>query len=67
MKLQELQINKTQSGSFRVLHGGSWNVSAQFSRAEFRNFNSPVFRIRFFGFRLVLGENYETCGNSDQV
>ena len=40
-------------GANRVLRGGSWNNNAQYCRVSFRFSNRPVFRIFYFGFRLV--------------
>ncbi len=49
------QINPTgaQSGSNRVLRGGSWRNSAQFCRSAARLYNVPSFRGSSVGFRLV--------------
>ena len=42
-----------ESGSYRVLRGGSWNSSAQRCRSAYRNYVSPSIRRYYIGFRLV--------------
>jgi formylglycine-generating enzyme required for sulfatase activity len=42
------------SGSFRVLRGGSWGSEPGDVRCAFRSYFTPVFRYDIFGFRLVL-------------
>jgi formylglycine-generating enzyme required for sulfatase activity len=42
------------SGSFRVLRGGSWSSTASHSRVADRDYDMPVYRTIYFGFRLVL-------------
>ena len=42
------------SGSYRVLRGGSWFISAQNCRVAFRSFNTPSSRGSGGGFRLIL-------------
>jgi formylglycine-generating enzyme required for sulfatase activity len=44
------------SGSYRVLRGGSWDCNAIYCRVSDRNFNSPDYRLTDYGFRLVLPE-----------
>jgi formylglycine-generating enzyme required for sulfatase activity len=41
------------SGTYRVLRGGSWNNIPQYSRAAFRNYGTPAERSDFIGFRLA--------------
>jgi len=41
------------SGSDRVLRGGSWYVSAESTRSAFRSYQLPYYRDGDFGFRLV--------------
>jgi formylglycine-generating enzyme required for sulfatase activity len=41
------------TGTFRVLRGGSWNGASVRCRVAHRGFNSPSYRIRNFGFRVV--------------
>ena len=41
------------SGSYRVLRGGSWSVSAQVVRSAFRSYFTPSYRYYGLGFRLV--------------
>lgn len=50
------QANPTglSSGSYRVLRGGSWNVSAQCCRVADRGNNTPSNRRSTYGFRLIL-------------
>ena len=43
-----------ESGSFRVIRGGSWIHNVRFCPSSFRNFNSPWFCIDFLGLRLAL-------------
>ncbi|MBE0637832.1 MAG: formylglycine-generating enzyme family protein [Bacteroidales bacterium] len=42
------------SGSYRVLHGGSWNISAQYCRVAYRFSYEPDPRLSNNGFRLAL-------------
>jgi len=42
-----------ETGSYRVLRGGSWNYNGQFCRSAYRNNCSPDDRHKFIGFRLV--------------
>ena len=42
------------SGSFRVLRGGSWSSVPSSVRCAYRNDFTPEYRYDFFGFRLVL-------------
>jgi formylglycine-generating enzyme required for sulfatase activity len=42
------------SGIWRVVRGGDWNGSADFSRSGSRSYNAPFVRIfKYYGFRLV--------------
>lgn len=41
------------SGTYRVLRGGSWSNKPQFVRASARNFDAPTRRYSSFGFRLA--------------
>ena len=43
-----------ETGSFRMLRGGSWDNSGRNCRSALRNGNSPVTRNINIGFRLVL-------------
>lgn len=43
------------SGTNRVLRGGSWGHYAGSCRSANRNFNDPTYRYDSYGFRLVLG------------
>ncbi len=43
------------SGSYRVVRGGSWFLSAEFCRSAYRHANGPTYRSIHYGFRLVLG------------
>ena len=43
-----------ESGSYRVLRGGSWNYGARNCRSSFRNYDYPSFRIIILGLRLAL-------------
>ncbi|MBR3708634.1 MAG: SUMF1/EgtB/PvdO family nonheme iron enzyme, partial [Lentisphaeria bacterium] len=43
-----------QSGSHRVLRGGSWNYDARRCRSAVRGSSSPDRRDYFIGFRLAL-------------
>ena len=45
--------NGPNSGSRRVLRGGSWYYLASFCRVSFRYSYDPVYRGSFYGFRLV--------------
>ena len=40
------------SGASRVLRGGSWNNSPDYSRSAIRNRRAPAIRISFTGFRV---------------
>jgi formylglycine-generating enzyme required for sulfatase activity len=42
-----------QSGSYRVLRGGSWDNSARYLRSAGRNYFDPGYRGYVLGFRLV--------------
>lgn len=44
------------SGSRRVLRGGSWDYIASFCRSSFRGYFTPGFRLNFLGLRLVLSQ-----------
>ena len=44
------------SGSFRVLRGGCWGISAEYCRSSCRGSNTPGSRNNFLGLRLVLSE-----------
>ena len=52
------QVNPTgaNSGSYRVIRGGSWYFSAMYSRSSCRSSNAPGYRSTIFGLRLVLSE-----------
>ena len=52
------QSNPTgpNSGSDRVLRGGSWNSYARSYRSSNRSYNAPSGSLRIFGFRLVLSQ-----------
>lgn len=41
------------TGSFRVLRGGSWNLNAGHCRSAFRNWSNPDYRFYHLGFRVV--------------
>jgi formylglycine-generating enzyme required for sulfatase activity len=41
----------TPRGSYRVYRGGSWDCFADFCRVASRDFNHPVNRFSFLGFR----------------
>jgi len=41
------------SGSYRVVRGGSWGISARFARSASRYYSNPDFRDLNLGFRLV--------------
>jgi formylglycine-generating enzyme required for sulfatase activity len=43
-----------ESGSFRVLRGGSWNHDASNCRIAYRGNGTPDYRENYFGFRVVL-------------
>lgn len=45
-----------KSGSFRVLRGGSWHISATSCHVANRNFNNPSYRHSSYGFRVVLSQ-----------
>ena len=47
------QPTKAQTGSLRVLRGGSWSLGARYVRAAYRSMRAPAFRNVFTGFRLV--------------
>jgi formylglycine-generating enzyme required for sulfatase activity len=51
----ETQINPmgASSGSYRVIHGGGWNGSAQVVRSAYRGYPSPYSRGNFLGFRVL--------------
>ena len=42
------------TGSFRVLRGGSWSYYAQYCRAAYRSSNAPGYSNNHIGFRLAL-------------
>ena len=42
-----------ESGSNRVLRGGHWNYYARGCRSAHRNYDSPGYRYRYFGLRLL--------------
>jgi formylglycine-generating enzyme required for sulfatase activity len=42
-----------QSGSFRVLRGGSWNYLAGSSRVAYRDYYAPDYNWSRYGFRLL--------------
>ncbi len=52
---QERQVDPTgpNSGSHRVLRGGSWANYARICRSAYRGRHSPYLRFRLLGFRLV--------------
>ena len=54
----EAVINPTGAieGASRVLRGGSWSRSARYARSAYRHHGTPVFRNRYFGFRVALGQ-----------
>jgi len=41
-----------ETGSFRVIRGGSWGSDAGFCRSAYRGYNAPSYRVSSFGFRL---------------
>jgi formylglycine-generating enzyme required for sulfatase activity len=41
-------------GSYHVLRGGGWNISAFYCRCAYRGYLTPVDRYNYLGFRLVL-------------
>jgi hypothetical protein len=43
-------------GTSRVLRGGSWNCTPQFSRVAYRSYNSPENHSNNIGFRVVLSQ-----------
>jgi len=43
-----------QTGSLRVLRGGSWGVYPRYLRSAIRNWDGPTYRNNFIGFRLCL-------------
>ena len=45
-----------ESGTLRVLRGGSWFGSARYCRSAFRYLGTPDFRLNFVGFRLARGQ-----------
>jgi sulfatase modifying factor 1 len=53
---KSVAVNPTgpDTGSFRVFRGGCWIHSAQYCRSTFREYRTPLYRLNFFGFRLVL-------------
>jgi hypothetical protein len=54
------------SGTSRVLRGGSWYFNARITRSAFRYYNEPGIRLYVIGFRLVRGrfDQQETAGKS---
>jgi formylglycine-generating enzyme required for sulfatase activity/serine/threonine protein kinase len=44
----------SDSGSSRVMRGGSWNLGAGYCRSESRNYEIPSYRFQNLGFRLLL-------------
>ena len=44
----------TNSGSYRVFRGGSWNYDARLCRVSIRYYNNPDLRYNSLGFRLAL-------------
>ena len=42
-----------ETGSNRVIRGGSWNINAAYCRSAYRSYFPPDFRYDSFGFRLV--------------
>ncbi len=44
---------KPESGSHRVLRGGSWNNNAEYCRSAYRCNDTPGYRNSYVGFRLV--------------
>ncbi|QTA79721.1 Sulfatase-modifying factor enzyme domain-containing protein [Desulfonema limicola] len=45
-----------ETGSYRMLRGGSWNFNAQYCRSAYRNFTNPTIRLIHLGLRLVLSQ-----------
>jgi sulfatase modifying factor 1 len=41
--------------TYRVLHGGSWNLQANKARSAYRNYSSPADAVFYFGFRCARG------------
>ncbi|MBQ2821007.1 MAG: SUMF1/EgtB/PvdO family nonheme iron enzyme, partial [Thermoguttaceae bacterium] len=44
------------SGSYRVVRGGSWNSNAEDCRSADRGFHAPGNRRYYLGFRIVLAD-----------
>jgi uncharacterized repeat protein (TIGR02543 family) len=42
------------TGSFRVIRGGSWNLNPDSCRSAYRSSGDPTFRFSIFGFRVAL-------------
>ena len=43
------------SGTYRMIRGGSWDLSAGLLRSAYRDYNYPGIRYNYVGFRLVRG------------
>ena len=50
------------TGSRRVLRGGSWNLNGRYCRSAYRSSYSPVNRSVNFGFRLARGHEHSQSG-----
>ncbi|MCL6591201.1 MAG: formylglycine-generating enzyme family protein [Firmicutes bacterium] len=42
-----------ETGSCRVIRGGSWCNGAELCATAFRDYDNPAFRVNFLGFRLA--------------
>ena len=42
-----------ESGTYRVLRGGSWDHFASYCRVAYRNYNRPDLANDYFGFRVA--------------
>ena len=56
-----------QSGTNRVIRGGSWNNTARNARAAYRNGNTPDDRNNNLGFRLARALGWTGWSASDQT
>jgi formylglycine-generating enzyme required for sulfatase activity len=43
------------TGAYRVIRGGSWNINAQYLRSAYRDYDTPSYQVNFIGFRLARG------------
>lgn len=52
------------SGSYRVIRGGAWSITAGHCRASYRSYVSMSFLYYYIGFRLVMANNNNNNNNN---